>query len=90
MLDPFLVDAENAYIGGMMMAAGIDAARDVQPQPADFGTARRIRKLPENLLGKRQRAGIGQIALIELGAGDHVADQPFLGTVQPGVARGAV
>ena len=54
MFHTLLVHAQNTDIGGMMMPAGIDAARNVQSQLSDFGPPVRIGKALKNLLGKRQ------------------------------------
>ena len=54
MFNTLLVDTQNADIGGVVMPAGIDAARNIQPQLSDFGTAIRIGKALKYLFGKWQ------------------------------------
>src|SRR5689334_11691455 len=74
-LSAFLVDAENADIAGVVMAAGVDAARHIETERADLLLALRILEALGDLLGDRNRAGIGEIAIVEARAADHVAEQ---------------
>src|SRR5688572_10568450 len=46
-LDAVLVDAEDADVADMMMAAGVDAARDLYLQVADVVLARQAREVVE-------------------------------------------
>src|SRR5262245_16477011 len=50
-LGTFLVDAENADIAGVVMTAGIDAARHVEPQGADQFLALGVLEALGDLLG---------------------------------------
>ena len=70
-----LVDAENADMADMVMAAGIDAAGDLDLQLADIEQAGQVGEVLADLLRDRDRAGIGERAIVEAGAGDDVADQ---------------
>ena len=82
MLDAFLVDAKNTNIGGMLMSAGIDAARNIQAQRADLDASRGIFKPFEYPVRQRQGPGARKIAVIKTRTGDHVTDQALLGTAQ--------
>ena len=57
----------------MVVAAGIDAARDLDLQIADIVPAVRIGETLADALRHRDRAGIGQRAIIQPRAGDDVA-----------------
>ena len=74
-----LVDAENADMADMVMAAGIDAAGDLDLELADLALALGIGKAAAEPLGDRDRAGIGEAAIVQAGAGDDVADQADIG-----------
>ena len=54
MLNPLLVDAKNADISRMMVATAIDAAGNINLQPADRGTPFRIAKAAEDPVGEWQ------------------------------------
>jgi len=58
-----------------MMPAGIDAAGDVDVQRSKLPRLIEIAEAPRDLLGHRDRAGIGQAAIVEAGAGDDVGDE---------------
>ena len=60
---------------GMVVAARVDAARDLELELAQIALTAGIGEPLRNLLRHRDRAGIGEAAVIEPGAGDHVADQ---------------
>src|SRR5258705_1039957 len=77
-LHAFAVDAQNADMADMVMAAGIDAARDLDLQFAQIVLAFEIGKALGNLRRDRNRAGIGQVAIIQARAGDDVGDQPII------------
>ncbi len=64
---------------GVMMAAGIDAAGDLDLELADLVLAVEIGKASGDLLRDRNRARIGKIAIIEAGAGDDVGDEAGVG-----------
>src|SRR6266702_403367 len=70
-----LPDAENADMADMMMAAGIDAAGDVDVQPADQIGELVVGEASRQLLCDRDRARICQRAIIEPRTGDDVRDQ---------------
>src|SRR6185503_20602797 len=55
-LGAFLVDAENTDIAGMVVPAGIDAARHIEAQRPDLRLARGILEALGDLLGDRGRA----------------------------------
>src|SRR5680860_314736 len=74
-LGAFLVDAENADIAGMVMTASVDAAGHVEPQLADLFLTRRILEALGDLLGDGDRARVGEVAVVEARAADHVAEQ---------------
>src|SRR4051794_22337395 len=70
-----LLDAEDADVTDMVMAAGVDAAGDVDVQPADQIGQLVIGEAPRQFLRDRDRARIGQRAVVEPRAGDDVGDQ---------------
>ena len=82
MLDAFLVDAENADIGGMVVSAGVDAAGNIQAQRADLDASRGIFKPFEYPVRHGQGPGVRKIAVIKTRTGDHVTDQAFLGIAE--------
>src|SRR3990170_485875 len=82
-LGAFLVDAQDADIAGMVMAASVDAARHIEPERADQLLPRRIFEALGDLLGDGDRAGIGEIAVIEPRAADHVAQQVVIAGGKP-------
>ena len=82
-LSAFLVDAENADIAGVVMPAGIDAARHIETQRPDLLLALRVFEALGDLLGDRDRAGIGEIAIVEAGAADHVAQEIVIAGGKP-------
>src|SRR5579864_1587444 len=59
-----LLHAENADVADVMMAAGIDAAGNVDVQPAELALAVEIAEAPRDLLRDGNRARIGQAAII--------------------------
>src|SRR5215217_1012617 len=63
-LAALLLDAENADMANMVMAAGIDAAGNLDLEIADFGLTLGRGELLGDFLGDRDRAGIGQCAEI--------------------------
>src|SRR5579862_6996584 len=74
-----LIDAEHADVTDMMMAAGVHATGHL-----DFDLAQVVEvvEIVETLLylaGNRDRAGVGESAEIESGAGDHVRERADVG-----------
>src|SRR3954471_1566238 len=60
-----LLDAENADMTDMVMAAGVDAAGDVDVEPADQIGELVVGEAPRQLLRDRDRARIRQRAIVE-------------------------
>jgi hypothetical protein len=77
-----LVDAENADIGDVVVAAGVHAARDVERNVADVVQIVEVVELVVHRRGDRQRAGVGQRAEVAAGAADHVGQQADVGRRQ--------
>src|SRR5258708_4899446 len=63
------LDPQNADMADVMVAAGVDAARNVDMQPAKVAGEIEIAEPPGQLLGHRNSAGVGKAAVIEPGAG---------------------
>ena len=78
----FLVHAQDADMTGMVMAAGIDAAGNLDLEFADIMLAFQIGETLGDGLRDRDRAGIGEIAIIQARAGNDVGDQPGIGRGQ--------
>jgi hypothetical protein len=57
-----LVDAEDADVGDVVVAAGVHAARDVERDVADVVEVVEVVELLVDRGGDRQRAGVGQRA----------------------------
>src|SRR5581483_2704788 len=74
-LGALLVDAQDADIARVVMAAGVDAARHVEPERADLLLALEVFEALGDFLGDRDRAGIGEVAIVEARAADHVAEK---------------
>ena len=70
-----LVDAENADIADMMMAAGVDAARNIEFNLADVVLVIDIVEAFGDGLRDRDRFGVGERAEIAAGAADDVGQQ---------------
>jgi hypothetical protein len=73
----------------MVVAAGIDAAGDLDLQIADVALALDIAETLGDFLRDRDRARIGQRAVVEARAGDDVGDQAGIGGRQPDVDQPA-
>src|SRR3569623_2111704 len=71
-LGALTIDAEDASVAGMVMAAGVDAAADLELQLAQFALAPVIGEARGDLLRDRDRAGIGEAAIIETGLSDEI------------------
>src|SRR5688572_4303600 len=76
---PLLVDAQDADMADMVMTAGIDAAGDVEPQLADVVQLARVAEMARQALRHRDRARVGEVAVVEARAGDDVADEAEIG-----------
>src|SRR6218665_1447578 len=76
------IDTQHADMAGVVMPAGVDAARNLELQFAQRLLPVLRREAFGNLLCQRDRAGIGQAAIIEAGAGDDIADQIEIGCSQ--------
>ena len=74
-----LVEAEDADVAHMVVAAGIDAARDVDLELADLVLLLRVRELARDRLRDGDRARRGERAIVEAGAGDDVAREAIVG-----------
>src|SRR5262252_6447096 len=88
-----LLDSQNPDMADMMVAAGVDAARNVDVKPAKVVSKIEITEPAGQLLGDRYGAGIGKAAIVEPWAGDDVGDETEIrgchpdsieGTPQPG------
>src|SRR6185437_8088081 len=69
---PLLLDAENADMADMVMAAGIDAAGNIDVQPADIPLQVEIGEPARDLHRHRNRTRIGEAAIIEARASDDI------------------
>src|SRR3546814_14351403 len=69
------IDAEDADMPGMVMPAGVDAARDLDLQLAQILLPLEIGEALGDLLRDGDRARVGEAAIIESGAGDDVGDE---------------
>src|SRR5262244_4631398 len=74
-----LLDAEDADVPDVMVAAGIDAAGDVDVQPSEVAGQIEILEAARDLLGHRNRTRVGQAAIVETGASDDVGDEIDVG-----------
>ena len=74
-----LFDAEQADIADVMMAARIDAAGYINGQAANIMLAADVFEFSADGLGGRNLARIGEVAVIQAGAGDDVADMADIG-----------
>ena len=80
----FPLDAEDADVAGMVMAAGVDAAGDLDLQRADLLLPAGVGEALGDALGDRDRAGVGERAIVEAGAGDDVGDEAGIGGGEAG------
>src|SRR5690606_22358181 len=86
-LGALTVDAENADVAGVVVTAGVDAAADLDLQLTEIALPLGIGEAIGDLLGHRNRARVGQRAIIEARAGDDVGDQVEVGIGKAGVAQ---
>ena len=70
------LEAENADVADMMVAAGVDAAGNLDLQRADLAGTRAVAEALGNALRDRDRTRGRQRAIVEARAGDDVADEP--------------
>ncbi len=63
----------------VVVTTGIDAARDLDLERADFVFQLECVKAGRDFLGDGDRTGCGQRAVIHAGAGDDIADQADVG-----------
>ena len=75
----FALEAENADMADMVMAAGIDAAGNLDFQVADIARPRAVAEAFGDGLRDRDRARGRERAIIEARAGDDVGDEPGIG-----------
>ena len=74
-----LLQPQNADVGDVMMAAGVDAAGHLDVDLANLLLFRRIGEMARQSLRQRDRTGCGQGAIIQAGAADDVGDQLGIG-----------
>ena len=74
-----LIHAQDADVADVVMAAGVDAARDVQVQLADLEQIVQVVELALDGFGHRDGDGIGQRAEVPAGTGDDVGEQTHVG-----------
>src|SRR5271169_433044 len=70
------LDAENADMADMVMAAGVDAAGNVDVQPAEIAREVVVTEAPRDFLRDRDRSRVREVAIIKAWAGDNIGDQP--------------
>ncbi|MNT06053.1 hypothetical protein D3C72_1407030 [compost metagenome] len=73
----------------MVVAAGVDAAADVDAHRAEFFQQGGVGQLVRQGLGHGDGAGVGQAAIVQAGAGDDVGGQVGVGGGQTGRAQSA-
>src|SRR6266568_6752442 len=71
----FFLEAENADMGDVMMAAGVDAAGHFDIQLANVLLLRRIGEMARQVLRQRDRTGRRQRAIIKAGAAQYIGDE---------------
>src|SRR5262245_52517910 len=64
-----LLDAEDPDVADMVVAAGVDAARDVDVQPPEAAGEVEILEAARDLLGDRDGARVGEAPIVEAGTG---------------------
>ncbi len=77
-----LVDAENANVSDVMMAAGVHAARHLDLDVAQVVEIVEIVEALLDLLGHIESSGIGERAEIQPRTGDHVGERADVGKRQ--------
>jgi hypothetical protein len=76
-------------VGHVVVAAGVDAAADLDLQLAHLLGPILVGELGRDVLGDRDGAGIGQGAVVQARAGDDVAGQVDIGVARPAEASAA-
>src|SRR3990170_75582 len=76
------VDAEDADVACVMVAAGVDAAADLDLELADVVLPRRIGEALRQLLRERDRPRVGEAAIVQARAGDDVGDEVEVGLAE--------
>ena len=66
-------------MAGMVVAAGVDAARDLELQFAHVALPFGIGETGGDFLGDGDGTRVGKAAIIQAGAGDNIADQVEIG-----------
>src|SRR5262245_61556061 len=74
----------------MMMTAGIDAARHVEPKRTDQLLSLWVLEALGDLLGDRDRTRIGKIAVVKPRAADHVAQEIVVTNGEPNSHEGVI
>ena len=74
-----LLQAENADVADMMVAAGIDAAGNLDADRADLLLQARLGEALGDFLGDRNGSGGRQRAIVEARTGDDIRDQLGIG-----------
>src|SRR5581483_7584200 len=77
-----LIDPQNADMADMMVAAGVDAAGNLDAELADLMVA--LGEMLAQLLRHGKGARVGEAAIIEAGAGDDVAGESGIGMAEIG------
>lgn len=85
--DAFLLKPENADTGDVMVAAGVDAARNIDMELANVGGTTVLPEAFGNALRNRDRACGRERAIIQAGAGDDVGDKADIGCRQADVLQ---
>src|SRR5262245_29244038 len=77
-LHAFAIDAQDADMANVVVAARIDAAGNLDLELAEIVLAFEIGKAARNLLGDIDRPRIGEVAVIEPGAGNYVGGEAMV------------
>ncbi len=86
-LPAVLVHAQDADVAAVVVAAGVDAAADVQVDLAQVPQLVQVLVALGDGFGDGQRARVGERAEVAAGAGDHVGQQADVGLGQAQRAR---
>src|SRR3546814_8088187 len=65
-----------------MMAAGVDAAGDLDLEVADLVLAFQVAEALGEALGDGDGSRVGEVAVVETGAGDDVGEKPGVGRAE--------